>query len=101
MDLNILFSTRQIYSCIVIHSTANNCLQVSARIEKLIAEKQLYAAVQLHVHSALMLEREGLQVVSSLPIQNICVLSLRRAGMLVIIFYFSLFYFFNFSFLLN
>lgn len=37
--------------------------QVPARIEKLIAEKQFYAAVQLHVHSALMLEREGLQTV--------------------------------------
>jgi exocyst complex component 4 len=28
------------------------------------AEKQLYAAVQLHVQSMLMLEREGLQAVS-------------------------------------
>ncbi|KAL0303384.1 UNVERIFIED_CONTAM: Exocyst complex component SEC8 [Sesamum radiatum] len=35
--------------------------KVPARIEKLIAEKQFYAAVQLHVQSALMLEREGLQ----------------------------------------
>ncbi|RRT72224.1 hypothetical protein B296_00014473 [Ensete ventricosum] len=39
------------------------CLQVPARIEKLIADKQLYAAVQLHVQSMLVLEREGLQVV--------------------------------------
>jgi hypothetical protein len=37
--------------------------QVPARIEKLIAEKQFYAAVQLHAHSSLMLEREGLQMV--------------------------------------
>lgn len=40
--------------------------KVPARIEKLITEKQLYAAVQLHVQSSLMLEREGLQVVGSL-----------------------------------
>ncbi|PKA56682.1 putative exocyst complex component 4 [Apostasia shenzhenica] len=39
---------------------------VPARIDKLIAEKQLYAAVQLHVQSSLMLEREGLQVVGAL-----------------------------------
>lgn len=39
------------------------CLQVPSRIEKLIADKQLYAAVQLHVQSMLVLEREGLQVV--------------------------------------
>lgn len=41
-------------------------LQVPSRIEKLIAEKQYYAAVQLHVQSALMLEREGLQTVDNL-----------------------------------
>ncbi|KAL0401796.1 UNVERIFIED_CONTAM: Exocyst complex component SEC8 [Sesamum latifolium] len=40
--------------------------KVPARIEKLIAEKQFYAAVQLHVQSALMLEREGLQSVGAL-----------------------------------
>ncbi|KAK7268244.1 hypothetical protein RIF29_20939 [Crotalaria pallida] len=40
--------------------------QVPARIEKLIADKQLYAAVQLHVQSMLMLEREGLQTVGAL-----------------------------------
>ncbi|KAJ4797596.1 Exocyst complex component Sec8-like [Rhynchospora pubera] len=40
--------------------------KVPSRIEKLIAEKQLYAAVQLHVQSMLMLEREGLQVVGAL-----------------------------------
>ncbi|XP_077217747.1 subunit of exocyst complex 8 [Tasmannia lanceolata] len=40
--------------------------KVPARIEKLIAEKQLYAAVQLHVQSTLMLEREGLQAVGTL-----------------------------------
>ncbi|KAK4430974.1 Exocyst complex component SEC8 [Sesamum alatum] len=39
---------------------------VPACIEKLIAEKQFYAAVQLHVQSALMLEREGLQSVGAL-----------------------------------
>lgn len=37
--------------------------QVPARIEKLISEKQFYAAAQLHVQSSLMLEREGLQMV--------------------------------------
>ncbi|KAH7857653.1 hypothetical protein Vadar_015032 [Vaccinium darrowii] len=40
--------------------------KVPARIEQLIAEKQLYAAVQLHVQSTLMLEREGLQTVGVL-----------------------------------
>lgn len=40
--------------------------KVPARIEKLITEKQLYAAVQLLVQSTLVLEREGLQVVGSL-----------------------------------
>ncbi|XP_054817505.1 exocyst complex component SEC8 [Prosopis cineraria] len=40
--------------------------KVPARIEKLIAEKQFYAAVQLHVQSMLMLEREGLQTVGAL-----------------------------------
>ncbi|GJN03279.1 hypothetical protein PR202_ga20707 [Eleusine coracana subsp. coracana] len=37
--------------------------KVPARIENLMSEKQLYAAVQLHVQSMLMLEREGLQAV--------------------------------------
>ncbi|KAJ6690484.1 hypothetical protein OIU85_006720 [Salix viminalis] len=40
--------------------------KVPAHIEKLIAEKQFYAAVQLHAHSSLMLEREGLQTVGAL-----------------------------------
>eukprot|EP00262_Sarcandra_glabra_P014354 TRINITY_DN4195_c0_g1_i1.p1 TRINITY_DN4195_c0_g1~~TRINITY_DN4195_c0_g1_i1.p1 ORF type:complete len:1080 (+),score=210.22 TRINITY_DN4195_c0_g1_i1:352-3591(+) len=40
--------------------------KVPARVEKLIAEKQFYAAVQLHVQSTLMLEREGLQAVGAL-----------------------------------
>ncbi|CAL0316828.1 unnamed protein product [Lupinus luteus] len=40
--------------------------QVPARIEKLIADKQYYAAVQLHLQSMLMLEREGLQTVGAL-----------------------------------
>lgn len=40
--------------------------KVPARIEKLISEKQFYAAVQLHIQSALMLEREGLQTVGAL-----------------------------------
>ncbi|XP_044461626.1 exocyst complex component SEC8 [Mangifera indica] len=40
--------------------------KVPARIEKLIAEKQFYAAVQLHLQSAIMLEREGLQTVGAL-----------------------------------
>lgn len=39
--------------------------QIPARIEKFVAEKQFYAAVQLHVQSTLMLEREGLQTVRS------------------------------------
>ncbi|CAA0814086.1 Exocyst complex component SEC8, partial [Striga hermonthica] len=40
--------------------------KVPGRIEKLLAEGQFYAAVQLHVQSALMLEREGLQTVGAL-----------------------------------
>ncbi|KAK2995859.1 hypothetical protein RJ640_015819 [Escallonia rubra] len=40
--------------------------KVPARIEKLVAEDQFYAAVQLHVQSTLMLEREGLQTVGAL-----------------------------------
>ncbi|XP_057531492.1 exocyst complex component SEC8 [Amaranthus tricolor] len=40
--------------------------KVPARMEKLINEKQFYAAVQLHVQSTLMLEREGLQTVGAL-----------------------------------
>ncbi|OVA17997.1 Sec8 exocyst complex component specific domain [Macleaya cordata] len=40
--------------------------KVPGRIEKLIAEKQFYAAVQLHIQSTLMLEREGLQAVGAL-----------------------------------
>ncbi|XWS75196.1 hypothetical protein CRYUN_Cryun01aG0064600 [Craigia yunnanensis] len=40
--------------------------KVPARIEKLISDKQFYAAVQLHIQSALMLEREGLQTVGAL-----------------------------------
>lgn len=40
--------------------------KVPARIENLMAQKQLYAAVQLHVQSMLMLEREGLQAVGAL-----------------------------------
>ncbi|XP_027367422.1 exocyst complex component SEC8 isoform X2 [Abrus precatorius] len=40
-------------------------VQVPSRIEKLISEKQFYAAVQLHVQSILMLER-GLQTVGAL-----------------------------------
>ncbi|XP_026381574.1 exocyst complex component SEC8-like [Papaver somniferum] len=40
--------------------------KVPSRIEKLIAEKQFYAAVQLLIQSTLMLEREGLQAVGAL-----------------------------------
>ncbi|XP_020274192.1 exocyst complex component SEC8 isoform X2 [Asparagus officinalis] len=40
--------------------------KVPARIEKLIEDGQLYAAVQLHAQSTLVLEREGLQVVGAL-----------------------------------
>ncbi|TYH00077.1 hypothetical protein ES288_A10G246000v1 [Gossypium darwinii] len=40
--------------------------KVPARIEKLISDQQYYAAVQLHIQSALMLEREGLQSVGAL-----------------------------------
>lgn len=43
-----------------------NIAKVPGRIEKLTLEKQLYAAVQLHVQSMLMLEREGLQMVGAL-----------------------------------
>jgi exocyst complex component 4 len=40
--------------------------QVPARIEKLIAEKRYYAAVQLHLQSISMLDREGIQSVGAL-----------------------------------
>jgi len=40
--------------------------QVPARIEKLISEKRYYAAVQLHLHSISMLDREGIQAVGAL-----------------------------------
>ncbi|XWS66207.1 hypothetical protein CRYUN_Cryun05aG0180000 [Craigia yunnanensis] len=40
--------------------------KVPACIEKLISEKQFYAALQLHVQSTLMLEREGLQTVGAI-----------------------------------
>ncbi|KAJ0550506.1 putative Sec8 exocyst complex component specific domain, exocyst complex component Sec8/EXOC4 [Helianthus annuus] len=43
-----------------------NIAQVPTRINKLIDENQLYAAVQVHVQSARMLEREGLQSVGAL-----------------------------------
>lgn len=49
-------------------SAVSNMLQVPNRIEKLVQEKQFYAAVQLHVQSMLMLEREGLQMVGSCSI---------------------------------
>ncbi|XP_073395601.1 exocyst complex component SEC8 isoform X2 [Physcomitrium patens] len=40
--------------------------QVPARIEKLISEKRYYSAVQLHLHSISMLDREGIQSVGAL-----------------------------------
>ncbi|CAI0442647.1 unnamed protein product [Linum tenue] len=40
--------------------------KVPERIEKLIAEKQFYAAIQSLIQSSLMLEREGLQTVGAL-----------------------------------
>ncbi|KAF6140233.1 hypothetical protein GIB67_000281 [Kingdonia uniflora] len=40
--------------------------KVPARIENLIAERQYYAAVQLHAQSTFMLEKEGLQAVGAL-----------------------------------
>ncbi|CAI0410952.1 unnamed protein product [Linum tenue] len=40
--------------------------KVPAHIEKLIAEKQFYAAIQSLIQSSLMLEREGLQTVGAL-----------------------------------
>ncbi|XP_076940086.1 exocyst complex component SEC8-like [Bidens hawaiensis] len=43
-----------------------NIAQVPTRISKLIDDNQLYAAVQVHVQSARMLEREGLQTVGAL-----------------------------------
>lgn len=43
-----------------------NIAQVPDRINKLIDENQFYAAVQVHVQSARMLEREGLQTVGAL-----------------------------------
>ncbi|PKI74567.1 hypothetical protein CRG98_004894 [Punica granatum] len=43
-----------------------NIAKVPGRIEKLTAEKQYYASVQLYVQSTWMLEREGLQTVGAL-----------------------------------
>ncbi|CAH8283554.1 unnamed protein product [Eruca vesicaria subsp. sativa] len=40
--------------------------KVPSRIEKLIDDKQFYAAIQLYLQSSLMLEREGLQTVGAL-----------------------------------
>ncbi|KAL0838022.1 hypothetical protein Bca101_089912 [Brassica carinata] len=40
--------------------------KVPTRIEKLIADKQFYAAIQVYLQSSLMLEREGLQTVGAL-----------------------------------
>ncbi|CAH2054211.1 unnamed protein product [Thlaspi arvense] len=40
--------------------------KVPSRIEKLIADKQFYAAIQVYLQSSLMLEREGLQTVGAL-----------------------------------
>lgn len=37
--------------------------QVPARIERLAAEKRYYAAVQLHLQTISMLDREGIQSV--------------------------------------
>ena len=42
-----------------------NIEQVPSRIEKLIADRQFYAAIQVYLQSSLMLEREGLQTVVS------------------------------------
>eukprot|EP01018_Ginkgo_biloba_P010843 Gb_36536 [translate_table: standard] len=44
----------------------DNVSKVPARIDKLIADKQYYAAVQLHLQSTSMLEREGIQGVGAL-----------------------------------
>ncbi|XP_023734674.1 exocyst complex component SEC8 isoform X1 [Lactuca sativa] len=43
-----------------------NIAQVPSRINKLIDDNQYYAAVQVHVQSSRMLEREGLQTVGAL-----------------------------------
>lgn len=44
----------------------DNVAKVPSRIEKLIAEKRYYAAVQLHLQSTGLLDREGLQGVGAL-----------------------------------
>ncbi|CAM6126948.1 unnamed protein product [Calypogeia fissa] len=44
----------------------DNVAKVPAQIEKLIAERKFYAAVQLHIQSINMLEREGIQSVGAL-----------------------------------
>lgn len=64
----ILAFIARLHSCWCI--TLSFLPQVPARIEKLINEKQFYAAVQLHVQSALMLEREGLQTVGQLKLHS-------------------------------
>eukprot|EP00897_Mesotaenium_endlicherianum_P010606 jgi/Mesen1/9574/ME000065S09000 len=44
----------------------DNVAKVPERIQKLMVDKQLYTAVQLHIHSVAMLEREGIQGVGGL-----------------------------------
>eukprot|EP00252_Welwitschia_mirabilis_P017692 TRINITY_DN3918_c0_g1_i1.p1 TRINITY_DN3918_c0_g1~~TRINITY_DN3918_c0_g1_i1.p1 ORF type:complete len:1073 (-),score=266.71 TRINITY_DN3918_c0_g1_i1:331-3549(-) len=43
-----------------------NASKVPARVDKLISDRQYYAAVQLYLHSTSMLEREGIQGVGAL-----------------------------------
>lgn len=45
--------------------------QVPARIERLTAEKRYYAAVQLHLQSISMLDREGIQSVSTVDMSPV------------------------------
>lgn len=47
----------------MIQGSVVNAEQVPARIERLAAEKRYYAAVQLHLQSISMLDREGIQSV--------------------------------------
>lgn len=53
-------------------------LQVPSQIEKLIAEKKYYAAVQLHIQSISMLEREGIQSVRNCYLSVLCLSAMLR-----------------------
>ncbi|KAG2240828.1 hypothetical protein Bca52824_097062 [Brassica carinata] len=58
--------------------------KVPSRIEKLIADKQFYAAIQVYLQSSLMLEREGLQTRSTAYLDVVLIDILVRSPRLVL-----------------